>query len=293
MAASTSVTSLQLPDSRALSYDVTAPSTDKARPYVLLASPLCAPLATWDHVVPELVSQGFNVLRFDQPGHGSSGVPADLSTTTFESMADDVHHLLKHLQIEKLYAWIGVSMGAATGIVYAAKYPGVIERLVPCDTISSSPVNAGTDDAFGPRVAVAREAGNLDASVEGTMERWFGRSWMETNVSESERMRKLMRSTSVDGFETCCAALRSKTFDLRPLVTKAGAGVKSALLVVGANDANLPQSMQELRKGIEDGLKSKQGESVSVELKVIENAGHVLFIDGFTDFIKIITQFLA
>ncbi|KAI0161262.1 alpha/beta-hydrolase [Xylariaceae sp. FL1272] len=293
MAATTSVLSLQLPDSRALSYDVTSAPTDKARPYILLASPLCAPLAAWDHVVPELVSLGFNVLRFDQPGHGSSGVPADLSTTTFDSMADDIHHLLTHLQIKKLYAWIGVSMGAATGIVYAAKYPGVIERLVPCDTISSSPVNAGIDDAFGPRVATAREAGNLDESVEGTLERWFGRSWMETNVSERDRMRKLMRTTSVDGFETCCVALRSKTFDLRPLTTKAGAGVESALLLVGANDANLPQSMQELRKGIEDGLKSKKGSSVSVELKVIENAGHVLFIDGFAQFIDIITKFLA
>jgi len=291
--ATTKLDTLQVTDSRALSYAITSNSSSSGkRPYVLLSNSLCAPFTVWDHVVPRLTALGFNILRYDQPGHGESGVPKDLSSTTFDSMAEDVHTLLKHLGIEKLHAWIGVSMGAAAGIVFAAKYPGVVGKLIACDTISSSPVNAGAADAFTPRVAAAREAGNMDATIEGTLERWLGRSWMEKNPEETERMRKLMHGTSIDGFETCCAALKSETFDLRRVTTKAGSGVDAALLLVGENDANLPESMEELRHDIENGLKSKQGDAASVALKVIENAGHVCFIDGFDSFMEHVTKFL-
>jgi 3-oxoadipate enol-lactonase len=208
-------------------------------------------------------------------------------------MAEDVYALLKHLGIKKLHAWIGVSMGAAAGIVFAAKYPGVVGKLIVCDTISSSPGNAGAPDGFTPRVAAAREAGNMDATIEGTLERWLGGTWMEKNPAETERMRKLMHGTSINGYETCCAALISETFDLRRITTKAGSGVDAALLLVGENDANLPESMEELRQGIESGLKSKKGESASVALKVIGNAGHVCFIDGFDGFMEHVTKFLV
>jgi pimeloyl-ACP methyl ester carboxylesterase len=208
-------------------------------------------------------------------------------------MAQDVRTLLDHLDVKKLHAWVGVSMGAAVGIVFAAKYPGVIARLVPCDTISMSPVNAGTPDVFGPRVSAAREAGNMHATVEGTLERWFGRPWMGSNAAETERMRKLMHGTSIDGFDACCAALRSTSFDLRPLAAKAGSGADSAMLLVGEKDTPLIQSMEELRQGIERGLRSKKDEAATVELRIVKNGGHVCFVDGFESFVGHITKFLA
>jgi 3-oxoadipate enol-lactonase len=197
-------------------------------------------------------------VRYDQPGHGSSGVPAsgDLSSTTFETLADDAHALLAHLGITRLFAWIGVSMGAATGIVFAAKYPGIITHFIPCDTISGSGTNLGTADVFAPRVAAARQAGTMEPTINATLERWFGNEWMTNNPQETERMRTLMMTTTLDGFELCCEALRSASFDLRPLAEKAGQGVDSALLLVGSKDANLPQTMEELRAGIEKGLQS-------------------------------------
>ena len=289
----TKVGSFQLASGRALSYAVTSPSSEGQHPFLLLAGPLCATLTVWDTVVPHLTTLGFNVLRYDPPGHGSSDVPSDLSSTTFDSIAQDVRDLLTHLNIQKVHTWIGDSLGAATSIVFAAKFPGIVERLLPCCTITSSPVNAGTADIFAPRVATARQAGNLDAGIEETLGRWFQREWLDAHPDEAERMRKLMHDTSIDGFETCCAALRSPTFDIRPLAADAGRHVESALLLVGEKDAALTQVMEELRQGIEGGLKSKKGDAASVELKIVRGGGHVPFVDGFDSFMEHVTPFLS
>ncbi|KAI1400889.1 zearalenone lactonase [Hypoxylon fuscum] len=289
---STPISTLSLPSSRIISYALTPTPTNANAPIVLLSNSLCAPFASWDHVVPKLTSRGFKVLRYDQPGHGASTVPADLSSTTFETLADDVRALLDHLSIVRLHAWIGVSMGAATGIVFAAKYHNIVQTLVVCDTISCSPINARATDVFGPRVAAAREAGKIDATVDSTLERWFGSVWIDANPDEARRMRQLMVSTSIAGFETCCAALRSETFDLRPRADEAGQGVDNALFIVGEKDANLPDTMQQLREGVEHGLRKKKA-NASVEFHVIKNAGHVCYVDGFDQFVDIITQFLG
>jgi pimeloyl-ACP methyl ester carboxylesterase len=276
-----------LPDNRVLSYSL---DTTPDGPVVLLSNSLCAPYGAWDHVVKHLNENGYRTLRYDQPGHGLSSAPAALDTT-FDSMADDVRFLLTKLDISKLHAWIGVSMGASAGVYFATKYPGVVGKLAICDTISSSPVNAGVEDAFGPRVAAAREANNLNATIQSTLERWFGKAWLENNRQEAHRMQTIMSGTSIDGFETCCHALRSKTFDLRPLLAKVGASVEDAVCVVGENDANLPQAMAGMRDSVEEGFKDA-GKEKTIDLVVIEDAGHVCFVDGLQQFIQFMTAWL-
>lgn len=279
---------LSLPDSRVLSYTLDQSPADA--PIVLLSNSLCNPYHGWDHIVKAINKAGFRTLRYDQPGHGKSTAPKNLDTT-FESMADDAHHLLESLKISKLHAWIGISMGAAAGITFVAKYPHVVSKLVICDTITASPVNAGVDDLFAPRVAAARKDGNMENTIQGTMERWFGKQWIEQNRDEAERMVSVMSGTTLDGFETCCNAIRSKTFDLRPLFAHVGAGVDDALLVVGEKDANLPQTMEDMRLKIEQGF-NVEGKGKEINLVVIKDAGHVSFIDGREQFIADVVGWL-
>jgi pimeloyl-ACP methyl ester carboxylesterase len=278
-----------LPDSRVISYNFDeAPANG---PVVILSNSLCTTFTAWDHVVAALNQSGFRSLRYDQPGHGDSSPTKPLSANTFDSMTDDVRFLLQSLDLSKVHGWVGVSMGAAAGIYFASKFPGVVSKLAICDTITSSPVNAGVDDLFGPRVTAAREAGNMETTIEGTMERWFGKEWIAANPDEASRMRALMRRTTLDGFEACCAALRSKTFDLRPLLSKVGAGVDDAICIVGERDANLPQTMEEMRAKIQEGFVAA-GKPKSIELKIIKNAGHVCFIDNFKQFMETVLPFL-
>ncbi|KAF6827121.1 saga-like transcriptional regulatory complex subunit spt3 [Colletotrichum plurivorum] len=274
---------INLPDGRVLSYHL---SSNGPEPVVLLANSLSAPFQAWDHVAKVLNDNGFRTLRFDQPGHGRSSAPKALDTE-FETIADDVHHLLVSLGIEKLFGWIGVSMGAATSFYFVNKYPGVVHKVAICDTIAASPKNAGVEDAFGPRAKAAGEAGDMREQVEGTMERWFGKEWIQQNAEEAARVRGIMNETTVEGFQTCIHALQSDRFDIRPLFGKVGAGVDEALLVVGEKDANLPQTMAEMRDKVEEGFRAV-GKEQKIELKVIKNAGHVCFIDGFEQFKEVI-----
>lgn len=222
-------------------------------------------------------------------------MPHDLASTTFESLADDVYALLKHLGLTAgapSVSACGVSMGAATLVYFVAKYPGILDKVAICDTISSSPVNAGGPDLFGQRVAAARQAGKMDEILEQTLVRWFGNEWIAANPTEATRMRSLMATTTIDGFETCCAALRSSTFDLAPLLSKVAKGCKDALLIVGEKDADLPVKMEDMRKAIEEGFHAG-GSQKAVTLKVIDNAGHVSYVDGLEPFVETLLGFLA
>ena len=281
--------SVILPDSRKLSYSLD--TTPKNARVVLLSSPLCATFTAWDHVVPILNKNGFRTLRYDPPGLGDSSAPDNLNSTTFDSITSDVRFLLTSLDIPQLHSWVGVSMGAATGVIFATKYPGVVSKLAICDTITSSPSNAGIDDAFGSRIAAARAAGNMDSTVQGTLERWFGKEWLDANPQETQRMRSLMLRTTLDGFETCCHALRSPTFDLRPLFSRVGASVDDAICLVGEKDTALLETMADIREKVQEGF-AAAGKPNKVELAVVKNAGHVCFINGLDHFSQIITSFL-
>ncbi|KAF4448578.1 hypothetical protein F53441_8055 [Fusarium austroafricanum] len=280
--------SFTLPDSRTLAYALD--STPKDGPIIILANSLTAPLSLWDHVVKVLNNNGYRTLRYDQPGHGGSSAPKDLNTT-FDSMAEDVHHLLKKLEIKKVYSWIGVSMGAAAGVTFTTNFPNVVSKLAICDTISSSPINAGTEDTFGPRVAAAREVGNLESTIQASLERWFGKDWMEKNPEETQRMRTVMSGTTMEGFEACCNALKSETFDLRPRLGKIGTAVDDAICVVGEKDANLPEVMAGMRDKIQEGFEAA-GKGNKIELVIIKNAGHISFVDGFEQFTAEVLKWL-
>lgn len=293
-----------LPSGRAISYEFTY-KTEPDRPTILLSNSLSAQYGFWDRIVLDLHNEGFRIIRYDHPGHGMSGVPSGLSSTTFDSLAEDVYTLLTSPDISRwfsgvnspanltpfLHAWIGVSMGAALGVVFAVRHPGMIRNLIICDTIACSPSNAGTPDAFGPRVTAARAAGTMNNAVEETMDRWFGAEWIAANADEAGRVRKLMQTTSVDGFETCVAALRSSTFDIRPLVGRLAKCVEHVSLVVGERDADLPAKMLEMRVQVQNGFDAA-GKDVLVELHVIPQAGHIPFIDGYEDYVKAVLPFL-
>ncbi|EON96743.1 putative 3-oxoadipate enol-lactonase protein [Phaeoacremonium minimum UCRPA7] len=295
----------QLPDGRELSYELTY-VTEPQRPTVLLSNSLSAQFGFWDEVVSALHDAGFRVLLYDHPGHGKSSAPTDLGSTTFESLADDVHNLLTSKEITAafsghhaprtltpfLHAWVGVSMGAALGIFFVTKFPGMVKNLVVCDTISCSPSNAGVEDAFGPRVKAARQDGDMKKTVQSTMERWFGAEWIASHSERADVLRGLMETTTIDGFETCIAALQSPTFDVRPLAPKVASGTEHVLFVVGEKDADLPEKMKGLRDGVQDGFSAAGKSGEQVDFVVIPNAGHVSFVDGFEAFRDAVVPFL-
>ncbi len=89
-------------------------------PWIVLINSLMTNLTMWDAVIPAL-SARFNILSYDQRGHGSSAVPAE--PCTIAQLSDDVAFLLDSLAVKKAYAVIGVSQGGATALSFALRHP--------------------------------------------------------------------------------------------------------------------------------------------------------------------------
>lgn len=295
MASFTDPTLFTLRDGRALAYELVTAAEGKADcPIIILANSICTPYKSWNQVVPLLLDERFQVLCYDQPGHGMSGAP-DGFKTTFSTLAEDVYQLVQHLQIQKVAAWIGVSMGAATGAYLAVAHPGLIDQLILCDTLSASPIVAGVADLFTPRAEAVKENGQaqLIKVVDGMLSRWITDQWRQDNQHRFNEVRDIMLTTKAEGFRTCVAALTSTSFDLQVLAPQLARTVKSVSLVVGERDANLPETMGHLRDLIQRGFDDAGKEKVPVELHVVPGAGHICYVDNCEDFVHKIKNVLS
>ena len=89
----------------------------------------------FDQLASDL-SQNWQVIRIDLPGHGNSGVPPE--GYTFGKFAVVLNELLIRLNISKKVSIIGHSMGGYAAMAFAAIYPERIASLV----LMHSPVRA-------------------------------------------------------------------------------------------------------------------------------------------------------
>ena len=83
------------------------------------------------------LSQGFNVLSVDLPGHGNSEGP---SLKSIEEISNWIKSLMLEADISKVII-IGHSQGCLVGIDFASRYPELIEKLVLVAGSYRMPVN--------------------------------------------------------------------------------------------------------------------------------------------------------
>ena len=107
------------------------------KPIVLLHGYLES-LDIWHNFAEKLAGK-YRVISLDIPGHGSSDVIAE--THTMDLMADIVHSLLSHQEINKCLL-VGHSMGGYVTLAFADKY---MDRLDGFILFHSSPF-PDTDD---------------------------------------------------------------------------------------------------------------------------------------------------
>lgn len=82
----------------------------------------------------EQLSKKHTIITMDLPGHGLSEVLA--KSHTMELMAETIHSLLEHLNIETAII-VGHSMGGYISLAFAEKYPEKVEKLA---LVNSSPL---------------------------------------------------------------------------------------------------------------------------------------------------------
>src|SRR5436190_7404205 len=238
-------------------------------PWLVFSNSLATNLSMWDDQAREL-KQAYRVLRYDQRGHGGSDAPP--GRYTFELLIADVIALMDALAIKKAH-FAGLSMGGATALGLAELHPDRLEKVIVCDSPCQS--TAASTQQWEERIAVAEKQG-MEALVEPTVTRWFPPEAIKTNPPHVDKIRQMIRSTPLQGFIGCAAALANHDY------ASAATSVKRPVLfVAGEKDGVTPAAMRKLSERVPG--------SRYVELA---GAGHISNLDAPDAFNHALAEFL-
>ena len=248
-------------------------------PWLVFANSLLTDITLWSPIMPALLSKGYNIILFDQRGHGRSTVPSPL-LHTIPDLADDIAILLAHLHVPRIHALVGVSQGGATALSFATRHADKTARIIACDTQAVSPES--NRPAWDARIHLAQTEG-MSALATATARRWFppGSRYHPDGGSKAHVVCNMIARTDISGFQAGAHTLQE--YDL--LKTELLRSKVPALLVVGEKDGALPVGMECLRT---DWVR----EGGHVEFVVIEGSGHLPMLDNPQRFSHVILNFL-
>lgn len=236
-------------------------------PWLMFSNSLLTDLSLWDEQVAAF-SDRFRILRYDQRGHGGTGLSDE--PVRLDVLVDDVLAVLDWLGVERV-AMIGASMGAATSLCLASRAPGRVRAVVAAD--GQAKTAPGGAQAWQERIDYAKENG-MAAVRDVTMPRWFGPGFLSTQRSIC--VGKMMQATPLEGYIACAQALQH--YDFTESLTCISQPV---LLLVGANDGNMPKTMAAMSNAIPDACFyeiADAGHLPSMEQPEVFNASVMDFI---------------
>ena len=239
-------------------------------PVIVFCNSLMSDMSLWDAQAAGFGSE-YQILRYNQRGHGQSSISP--TPFTFQQLADDVAALLDTLKINKIHAFVGVSMGGGVGLAFGAKHAARVDRLVICDIGWSAP--PGSEAMWSERIEKVRT--EKDQLVEATLGRWFNTTFVSGNKAKVDAMRQVMQRTPAEGYIGVAKLL------MKADVVKEGRSITlPALLLAGANDGALPKTMA--------GMASEMQNATFVS---IPDAGHLPCYDQPQVFNQHVKKFLA
>ena len=211
------------------------------------------------------VSQGFNVLSVDIPGHGNSEGP---SLKSIEEISDWIRSLMRTLDILKITI-IGHSQGSLVGIDFASRYPDLISKLVLVAGSYKMPVNQDLIDLA--------EAGDEKAIL--LMMKW-GYEGSKAFIGGNP-VKKIIKS-SRDIIEVLAVDLNAcnKYKNGEQSLEKINC---STLCIFGDLDKMVP-----VKAGTKMSERIKNSET-----KIISNCGHMIIFEKAFEMRKIVKDFLT
>ncbi|ORY60067.1 Alpha/Beta hydrolase protein [Pseudomassariella vexata] len=252
------------PDGLSIPYQLEG-NPDPNAPTIAFCNSLLTSLHMWDPFVEILRAKRpkYRILRYDTRGRNS--VPSPPVPSTLDTVADDLSHLLEALRIPKLDTLLGVSMGGATTLKFALKYPAKLEKFIACDfNAVSSPANT---QAWKDRITVAETpledgAPGITKLAGVTVERWFHPATMK-KTDVVQWMTDMVAANDIEGFRYGCQALWD--YDMKDQMNDCKV---AGLFVVGEGDGKgaLVKAM--------DGFRALLGQK-GAHLAIVPEAGHL------------------
>ena len=210
-------------DGRKIHYEVQG---DPGRPVLVLSNSLGTDLSIWDAQI-SVLSEYFQVLRYDSFGHGQSTFRE--GEHKFDLLGSDVVTLLDHLKISKAH-FCGISVGGMVGQWLALNAGSRLDKIVLCNTAA----RIGTLEGWNARMK-AVEKGGMASISQAILDRWFTASFHERDPATVDRFRKMIEATPPDSYATTCTLIRDS--DFRAEVPKIRA---EALVIAGRQDKATP-----------------------------------------------------
>ncbi|MCJ1247897.1 hypothetical protein MMC30_005112 [Trapelia coarctata] len=263
-------------------------SLDPDAPLLILSNSILVEWGIWDCFVASFLScpesRKYRILRYHTRGRSGSCGERPI---TLDVLVEDMIALLDALRIPKAAAAIGVSLGGATILNAALKFPERIGSFVACDTSAKTP--EGNRKTWGDRIAIAENEGATNSVggkivgeklAEMTVRRWFVKESYDGGKVEKEiqRVKQMVENNNLEGFKRSVQALRE--YDVRAeMQAYKGKGA----LVVGGGDGVLPGTMREMAGGFGKGA----------EYHVVDHAGHLPMVEKSEEFARVVSRFLS
>ena len=239
--------------------------------WVTFVTGIANDLSLWDGQVAAL-ERDFNVLRYDLRGHG--GTPASGGAYTIELLVSDLAALLDQLNIRRTSV-IGLGLGGAIAQAFALAHPDRVDKLMPCCCRARMVPDFA---AMWHKLRETVSTNGLESIVEPTVQRWFSEDFKSRHPEVLEKIRKMIRSTTREGYMGVTAAFLGLDVE-----AELGSIKAPTLYVSGAEDklGGPPALMEGL------AAKVKGARHVSVP-----NAAHIANIQNPEGFNRVLMDFL-
>ena len=235
----------------------------------------------WALTIRPLTAAGWRTLTADNPGHGDSAAPEDLSAYTMENMADAQHGLARSLGFAPAVV-AGHSMGGAIAEEYAIRHPEAVRALVLVDSAGGGPREvpgwAEQRAMMAKGHAYAREHG-LEAFWEYQVANGLRPGFSDLTPEMQALAKSEFLRTSLRGYLECGAQLGARRHTLEDLAKL----TIPTLVIRGENEGpGLVQVADDLARVIP-----------GARLEVIPGAGHSPQFEAPERFNAVLLDFLA
>jgi 3-oxoadipate enol-lactonase len=239
--------------------------------WVTFVTGIANDLTMWDGQLPAL-ERDFRILRYDLRGHGGSESSA--GPYSMKLLVEDLKALLDSLSVRRT-SLIGLGLGGAIAQAFAIEHAERVENLIPCCCRARMVPDFAT--LWHKLRGTVQEQG-LEAIVEPTVQRWFSEEFKAAHPEVLEKIRKMIRRTTLEGYLGVTAAFLGLDLENRLPQIRA-----RTLYVSGAEDklGGPPELMQGLAE------KVKGARHVSVP-----KAAHIANIQNPEGFNRVMEDFL-